>query len=385
METDLALQIAISSCYNHEAAERWQQLLNEAHPNWAVLADYASDLGLAPLLYDSIRRSDESLVPVEILSSLRKHYYDTAGGNLLILRELVAILRIFDAVGIDVVVLKGAALIQDVYEKLAYRPMVDLDLLIRFDDLTLATEHLEQQGYRAIHPTPFQDESGLYWNEVMLVQQNNIGPAIELHWHLLDNPYYATRLKTESLIERSRQLSVADVTPRVLNVEDQIIHLCCHNLYHHLGRFTRSLVDIAFLVAKYGDEIVWEDITQRSEDSDTTMAVGLAVEQLSDNWYTPIPDFVIAKTSAWKPSIRERLYARSQANEYFRALRTLTALPGSRNKMRYIKGQLFPERGYIEWRYGLGSDTPLPVGYIKRYLNGLGGIGRAIVRRPQRQ
>lgn len=385
METDLTLQTAIASCYSHDAAERWQQLLIETPPNWTVLADYASSLGLAPLLYDTIRRSDESLIPVEILSDLRKHYYDTAGHNLLILRELVAVLRSFDAAGIAVVVLKGAALIQDVYERLAYRPMVDLDLLIRFDDLTLATEQLEQQGYRVLHPAPFQDDSGLYWNEVMLVQQNRKGPAIELHWHLLDNPYYATRLKTESLMERSRQLSVADVAPRILNVEDQIIHLCCHNLYHHLGRFTRSLVDIAFVVAKYGDEIVWEDITRRSEESDTTMAVSSAVEQLSDNWYTPIPEFVIDRTSAWKPSTRQRLYARSQENEYLRALRTLTALPGNRNKMRYIKGQLFPERDYIEWRYGLGSDTSLSAGYIKRYLSGLGGIGRAIVRRPKRQ
>ena len=385
METDLTLQTAIASCYSHDAAERWQQLLIETPPNWAVLADYASVLGLAQLLYDTIRRSDESLISVEILSDLRKHYYDTAGHNLLILRELVSILRSFDAAGIAVVVLKGAALIQDVYERLAYRPMVDLDLLIRFDDLTLAMEQLEQHGYRVLHPAPFPDDSGLYWNEVMLVQQNRKGPAIELHWHLLDNPYYASRLKTESLIERSRQLCVADVAPRVLNVEDQIIHLCCHNLYHHSGRFTRSLVDIAFVVAKYGDEIVWEDITRRSEESDTTMAVSSAVEQLSDNWYTPIPEFVIDRTSAWKPSTRQRLYARSQENEYLRALRTLTALPGNRNKIRYIMGQLFPERDYIEWRYGLGSDTSLSAGYIKRYLSGLGGIGRAIVRRPKRQ
>jgi hypothetical protein len=385
VETDLALQIAIASCYSREAAEKWQQLLDEAKPNWAVLADYASDLGLAPLLYDTIRRSNESLIPVEILADLRKQYYDTAGINLLILRELVAVLRSFDAVGLDVVVLKGAALIQDVYERLAFRPMVDLDLLIRFEDLELAKEQLEQLGYGLIHPAPFHDESGLFWNEIMLAKQTNSGPAIELHWHLLDNPYYATRLKTESLIGRSRQLSVADVAPRVLNLEDQIIHLCCHNLYHHLGRFTRSLVDIAFLVAKYGDQIRWEDITQRSEESETTMALSSAVEQLSDNWYTPIPEFVIDKTSAWKRSTRQRLYARSQENEYFRALRTLTALPGSGNKMRYVKGQLFPERGYIEWRYGLGPDTPLPVGYIRRYLSGLGGIGRAIVRRPHRQ
>jgi hypothetical protein len=385
VETDLALQTAIASCYSQDAAVLWQQILYETPPDWADLAEYASGLGLAPLLYDTVRRSDESVIPEEILSDLRNHYYDTAGHNLLILQELVAILRSFDDAGIDVVVLKGAALIQDVYEKLAYRPMIDLDLLIRFDDLAQATERLEQQGYRVLQPAPFKDESGLYWNEVMLVQQNNGGSVVELHWHLLDNPYYATRIKTESLIERSRQLLTADVAPRVLSLEDQIIHLCCHNLYHHLGRFTRSLVDIAFVVAKYGDEIDWESISQRSEESDTTMAVGSAIEQLSDNWYAPIPKFAIDKAATWKPSRRERLYAKSQESEYLRALRTLTALPGSRNKLKYIKGQLFPDRSYMEWRYGVGSDTSLIGGYVKRYFSGLRGLGRAIIGKPNRQ
>lgn len=381
MDIDLALQTAIASCYSSDAADQWQLLLEKNPPNWPALSSYAANLGLAPLLYDAIRRSDDSAIPDEILSELRKQYYDTAGFNLLILQELVAVLRSFDSAGIDVVVLKGAALVLDVYERLAHRPMIDLDLLIRFGDLELAIEILIQRDYQEIRPAPFADDTGLFWNEIMLVQKEEKGPAIELHWHLIDNPYYATRLKTEALMEGSRQLSVADVVPKVLNLEDQIIHLCCHNLYHHLGRFTHSLVDIAFLVAKYGDDVNWQTIIQKSESSNVTTAVSSAIKQLSRNWYTPIPVFALEKSSTWKSSPRERFYASSQQNDYLRALRTLTALPGGSNKVRYIKGQLFPDRAYLNWRYELAPESSLASGYLRRYMSGLKGLVRAVRRR----
>jgi len=384
VELDPALQTAIASCYSSDAADQWHLFLEKNPPHWPALSSYATTLGLAPLLYDAFRRFDESAIPVEILSDLRKQYYDTAGFNMLILQELVALLRSFETAQIDVVVLKGAALVLDVYERLAHRPMIDLDLLIRFEDLDVARAMLEKKEYQEIRPAPFADDTGLVWNEIMLVQKEKKGPAIELHWHLIDNPYYATRLNTESLIERSRQLNVADVSPRVLDLEDQIIHLCCHNLYHHLGRFTHSLVDIAFLVAKYGDEITWEKIIQQAEESDVTLAVGTAILQLSSNWYTSIPESAIEKSSSWKPSNRERFYASSQQSEYLRALRTISALPGVRSKFRYIRGQLLPERPYMMWRYDLGPETSLTSSYMRRFGDGIQGLGRTIRRRRKK-
>jgi len=382
VDIESALRTAIASCYSEEADERWHKLLADSQPNWPSLVVYASELGLAPLLYETVRRSDDALVSSDILSNLRSQYYDTAGHSLLVLQELVAILSSFEAQNIEVLVLKGAALILDVYEKLAHRPMADIDFLIHFDDLKPARELLEQRGYQDIRPLPIQDKSGLFWNEIMLVHKDETSPVIELHWHLLDNPYYVSRVNTEELMERSRQLSVKEVNPKVLSLEDQIIHLCCHNLYHHLGLFTRSLVDIAFIVAKYGDDLSWDNVVQFTEDSDVKMAVSSAFTEISNDWYTPIPDHILEITSAWKPTTRERFYAQSQKSEFRRVLRTLTALPGIRNKLRFIKGQMFPDEVYMRWRYDLPEDSSRIKGYLKRCSSGLQNLGRALIRRP---
>jgi hypothetical protein len=390
VNVDNALHTAIASYYSEDAAECWQDLLKNSPPDWIQLAERASSLGLAPLLYDAVRGIEQSHIPVDVIAALRKEYYDTAGHNLLVLQELVAIsssLEAIDidleAIDIDLVVLKGAALILDTYEKLAHRPMVDIDLLIRFDDIEVVKGVLEQHGYRDLQPHPFQDDSGFIWTQEILVHESAKKPVLELHWHLLDNPYYASRLKTIALIGRSQQVAVEDVSPRILNLEDQIVHLCCHNLYHHLGGFTRSLVDIAFLVNKYSEKISWEEIVQQAEEYDLKLAVASTFEQLANEWYTPIPKSVVRHAAKWIPSTSERFFAWSQRNEFLRAVRTFITLPGARRKRRYISGQLFPDREYLHWRYGLSEDSSLTSGYMKRYLIGLENMGRAAVRRPK--
>lgn len=381
MNTYQTLQTAIASCYSREATERWQEIISETHPDWSDLSHEATVLGLAPLLYDTLRRTSEPGIAEDTLVDLRKSYYDTAGHNLIVLQELVTIIRSLNSQSIEAAVLKGAALILNIYERVAHRPMVDLDLLIAFDDLAATTTSLGELGYEVDEPLPFRDTSGLVWNERILLKRDGSGPSVEIHWHLLDNPYYATRLATDTLMSRSILTSAADVSAQILEPEDQIIHLCCHNLYHHQGNFARSLVDIAFMVAKYGDDLRWDDILSRSIESDTRMAVRLTLESAARDWYVPIPPLVLEEISSWPYTVRERFYTRSQGSAYLRALRTLSALPGLRTKLGFVRGQLFPDRSYLEWRYGLGSGTPLLVGYLKRYTSGIGVAGRAITGR----
>lgn len=383
MSSDNALRAAIASYYSEDAAEVWQLLLKNSQPDWIQLAEYATSLGFAPLLFDALRQTQEPRAPVNVLTALEKEYYDTAGHNLLVFQELVAILSSLEAIDVDLVVLKGAALILDVYEKLAYRPMVDIDLLVRFDDIDVVKAVFQRHGYRALQPHPFHDNSGLIWTQEILVHESEKKPVLELHWHLLDNPYYASQLRTEVLIDRSRPIMVEDVIPKVLGLEDQIVHLCCHNLYHHMGGFTRSLVDIAFLVNKYREKISWEDIIQQAEKYDLKMAVASSFRQLSNKWYTPIPEPVLRRSAEWRPSTSERFFAWSQRNEFLRAVRTFMTLPDARIKMRYARGQFFPDIEYLRWRYDLSADSSLASGYLKRYLSGVESMVRAAIRRPK--
>ncbi|MFN2189810.1 MAG: nucleotidyltransferase family protein, partial [Candidatus Promineifilaceae bacterium] len=185
------------------------------------------------------------------------------------------------------------------------------------------------------------------------------------------------------LLERSRELMYEDTAYRTLSLEDQLIHLCCHNLLHHYGGFTRSLVDGAFLIDKYRDSILWDVIVERAEKSDLNLAVGSFLHQLASAWFVEVPEEVLVRSAAWTPSVNERLSAWSQRNEFLRASKKLIGLPGLKNKARFVTGQLFPDREYLAWRYEIPEDSPAIYAYTKRYLSGIESMARSVVGRPK--
>jgi hypothetical protein len=72
------------------------------------------------------------------LLQLKKDYLDTLGRNTIVVYEVNALLEILKRANIDVVLLKGAALLASVYPDLAYRFMSDIDILVRENDLAKA-------------------------------------------------------------------------------------------------------------------------------------------------------------------------------------------------------------------------------------------------------
>ncbi len=101
--------------------------------DWDILLQVAHGEALAPLLYEIVR--DQDLVPSAIEQELRHAYHQNACRNTLLLDELGNVLRHLAVEGVKVILLKGAALAELVYGNIAVRPMSDLDLLIRLQDL----------------------------------------------------------------------------------------------------------------------------------------------------------------------------------------------------------------------------------------------------------
>jgi hypothetical protein len=372
MNVELPLRLAVASCYSQEANQRWTELILTESPDWEHLSHQALFLGLAPLLYDAFRRNGLETVSSTVENTLRQAYYDTASLNLLAMNDLAIAVRALAAFGVPTIVLKGAALVQVLYENLALRPMVDVDLLVPFDSLPPALEALAALGYIVQQPFPFKDESGWCWNEIMLLKPGTGGTVLELHWHLLDNPYYAQKIPTGAyLFPRSLPLNIESETAQMLAPEDQLLHLCIHNLFHHLGQLYRTGADIAFLLTKFGDQIDWDHLLNLAIDSQMILALESTLSQAANQWYAPVPKNVLAELSTLQPRVRERFFLRSQRSEFLKVLRTFAMLPGLDLRGQFVFGQLFPERAYMEWRYGTRSTTPLPLAYTRRYASGM--------------
>jgi len=381
-EVSRALKFAIASRYSKIASREWQNLLLGQDLDWPSLANYASRIGLSPLLYDTVKETPDLAIPIETERFLKQSYHATATFNLFALHELSNVLDIVAPLNIPVVILKGAALLHSAYDNFALRPMVDLDLLIHFATLEQTMETLANAGYLEQQPMPFHNYQGLFWNEVLLVSSGASKMQVELHWNLVDIPYYARKLTTEKLMARSRIIHAEGEELFLLAPDDQILHLCIHNTYHHRNLLERSFVDIAFAADQYADEIDWDRLVMTAIENDMTRAVMTNLTLASKEWFAPVPAEILRQLGIPGIQFRERLFIIGQRSEFLKLGRTLITVPGIKSKILFIMGQLFPAREYLVWRYGNGSTNATVVLYIKRFASGLVGLIYEFIGRP---
>jgi hypothetical protein len=369
-----ALRLAVASHYSDEALERWAALAAAGSLDWPALAALASVHGLAPLLYAATIVLSDPPTPAEPLAQLQRQYQMTAAMNLLAEHDLAAILHALHQAGIKVALLKGAALLRTIYDHPALRPMIDIDLLIQFADLRATLAALAEIDYRTTEPEPFNNLDGLYWNEFLLHGQGRTSAQLELHWDLLGIPYYATRLPTVALLDRARPLMIGDLQSLTLAPADLLLHLCAHNFFHHQGLLWRADVDVAFVASHYGKEMDWDALVNFAVDLDLLMSLQQSLSRAAGAWLAPIPKPVLERLKALRPRAREQAMRACQRSEFLKLLRTLATLPGLKHRSDFVKGQLFPSRDYLDWRYGVPLTSPAPIAYARRYGSGIRGL-----------
>lgn len=111
--------------------------------NQTELAEWLVRQGLAPLAYSRCRDTFP-----ELATQLAGSYFSTVARNTLRFHELFVVLDRFQAVGIPVVLLKGAALAQAAYGGLSLRPMGDVDIWLRAVDMPRAAAVMRELGFQ---------------------------------------------------------------------------------------------------------------------------------------------------------------------------------------------------------------------------------------------
>ena len=251
---------------------RWQpDVLREAEAfaasgrvDWPALCDTARAGGLAPLLYDALR--DSRLAPASAEECLRDAYQETAVYAGLMSVELSNVLRWLADAGLATIVLKGAALGDTLYGNSALRPMTDLDLLLHEQDVAAAIGVLHQHGYRSAGAEVRPGHVLTYENEVVVRSPGTPSLAVELHWHLLDSPFYQGRLDESWFWQTARPARVAETDALVLGYEATLLHLTAHYVLHHRAQGMRWICDIAGLVTTHGQAIDWQLLLDRATD-----------------------------------------------------------------------------------------------------------------------
>lgn len=191
--------------------------------DWNAVASLATRLWLEPRL--AVRAAGKPHVPPAIREQWRAARRATAARNLLFQREEENVLRQLQCAGVDALPLKGTSLAR-LLGDLASRPVTDIDLAIRAQDVAPAAAWLQRLGYSIRLPAAllshraFLAGTDAHTSEVTCSrpEAGTVLP-LELHWKCLSLP--------EEEIWRSVQTYVP-AGVRTLGLEHYFLFLCAH-------------------------------------------------------------------------------------------------------------------------------------------------------------
>jgi len=223
---------------------------------WERLFERAAEEGMSGLLAAQLQRLAllyQYDFPLDRFAQAHHHLFARNGA---FFAELTALHKELQQHGLQIVLLKGGALIETVYQgHLGLRPLSDLDLLIKDTDLPCIKDILWRWGFRP--PSPASN----FWTH---------GPtAFDLHTDLLG----ATRIRrralafqfdTAALWREATRLEAHDPTLLLLSPPHQFLHLAVHALKHSFSRLI-WLVDLGLV----WQQLRWEDLLLQAIASGT--------------------------------------------------------------------------------------------------------------------
>jgi hypothetical protein len=211
--------------------------LSDPHPlsidlsadEWQTLTDLAIRHGVAPLVHRST--CDFPGVPEWASERLRRQHVAWGWKNGLVLAELVGIFSAAERGGIRLIALKGAALIARVYEDPALRPLGDIDLLLRREDVERLVPILAHVGFtRSESRLPLS----FYLRHHFSLPFHKPGrPPIQLdlHWDIVDR-FRAERPNLDRLWEGRSEVAVGGGRIATFALGDLLLHAALHFAIH---------------------------------------------------------------------------------------------------------------------------------------------------------
>jgi hypothetical protein len=358
--------------------------------NWNSFLEKARENGVSAIVSLRLNEINNHFpkIPSNISEELKKDYYLNSAKNALIFEELRKVLKAFKESGLPAIVLKGAALASTVYENLALRPMTDVDLLVKKEDLLLADERLKLLGYmpsdRSANDMNF---SSSYLTSLDYRNSFQNSPSFHIHWHFVNstvpNESYIHHVKMENIWRDTEKADIAGVETLVMAPHHLIIHLSEHALrVSHSANKLCFFCDVNEAVHFYGSKLDWNKLVDESFKFHLNRMVYLSLHFTSQFLGTGIPEDVLLKLKPERLSLGERIFMRSVLNNRrFAGLSYLVHLAmnkGLARKAKFLWRTLFPPREILAQRNYCTPEKISALHYVRRFNEVISHVFKAL-------
>lgn len=345
--------------------------LDKMEVNWGYFLQITKKEGVEPLVYFIIQGIDE--FPPNVVKVLKDKYFANKARNIIIFDELIHGLENLNKKDIPVVLLKGVSLIGEIYQDYASRPMRDIDLLIQKKDVPEAVQIFQDLGFE-LNTIDKEIETFLeYENELLLVKPGFVNVMLELHWNLIDSPYYQQKLNLDWFWRGTKE-SRFFVNGLVFSFEAQLLHLSAHLSLHHGGNELLWLNDIAKIVSIGKGQVDWDELISRAKKYSLILPLKDSVRNLEKLLNVKFPNQFIKNLDITKASVEEQQNYyflssdKSVGDSFFYDLKNIL---GTNRKVKFLVKNVFPPFKYMQLRYHPPNVFLMPFYYPYRWYLGI--------------
>ncbi|HYH82837.1 MAG TPA: nucleotidyltransferase family protein [Longimicrobium sp.] len=333
---------------------------------------------MIPLLHRHLRGA---VLPSPAGETLRSRNAEEVHRALRLAGELRRLLGLLSAAGIEALAYKGPALAVQAYGDLALRAFVDLDLLVRPDDVPRSLEVLAAAGYApALHLSAAQERWFRRVDGDYPLVHADTGLLVELHARV-SSLRFCMPIDTGALMRRSRTVAVGGGEVRTLGDDDLLLVLCVHGAKHRWKRLEWLAALAALLRAGRGDVAA---VLARATELRARRTVLLGLHLSDAVLGAPLADALRREIAAdpelgaladeargrWFGAEDDSESGDTRANLRF----NLRLRDGAADRARYVARWLFgpsPE----DWRWKRLPDALFPLYRVLRPLRLLGRHG----------
>lgn len=330
------------------------------------LIELAVKEGMAGFLYKNLLKSGE----LETLNPHHKQrlytiYYLTIRHNLKLIHALNEILKSLMQSQIQVVLMQGISLLQNVYRDIGLRPMNDIDMWVLPNRYAELVECLVSQGYErnSIYPNTFSKGEAV----------------LDIHTHILGGDRINSRnllisIDQEEIFQSARLINMENSSALCLDPPDQFLYLSLHAMKHNLERLI-WLVDIKNLVAAW-DPSDWKALVNRAQQLGQQTTHFYMLYVLTNIFKLKLPAEISSYLDGWKPTIFERriLGRRISGSSIptWGQLVLMSAGKGLLEKLSFVGETLFPRPKILRQVFPDSYNLSNGKLYWKRVLQILG-------------
>jgi len=293
--------------------------------------------GVSPLLYKKLNKHRElkTVFPQEFLDKLKKAYIWTKIQNKLFLDEIKRLSK-----NAPLLLIKGAALLMVVYDDYALRPMEDIDIIVREDNLEYVHKVLINDGYRLIKTEYSKWDRRLgsgrtYVKELI---------TIDLFTHL--EALYIGANKSRQLFLNAVQIGD---NLFILATEDLILHCLIHMANHHFFYRLIWLYDVKEIIQKLS--VDWDRVLIKLKKVNFPFLITEGLREVKEIFSLDIPSDILKARELkrncyinWIKKYHGRIKIADNISSFL-------SIPGIKNKLVLLFSALFPSYQYLRVRF----------------------------------